>query len=280
MNLSPTAAAEGVIRLAAWDQANALRRVSVRRGLDLRDFALCAFGGSGPLLVCALLDILGLPVALVPPDPGTLSALGLLVVDVRVDKGQTMVRRDVDLDLSALGATYERLEAEAAEALARQGLDPAACRLVRGADLRYFGQAFEVPVAVPAGQVDEAFVLAARKGFDAEHERVYGYGYGDRPDHPTEWVNLRVTGIGPIERPELARPAAGDGDPGRARTSSRPVTYDGGSVDAVVYDRARLRPGDVVVGPAVIEEFGSTAPLEPGFQARVDDLGGLVVTRA
>ncbi len=280
LGLSATEAAEGVIRLAAWDQANAIRRVSVRRGLDVRDFALCAFGGSGPLLVCALLDALDLPVALVPPDPGTLSALGLLVVDVRVDKVQTLVRRSVDLVPAELADTYARLEAEATEALDRQGFDPGACQVVRGADLRYFGQAFEVPVAAPSGAVDDAFVRAVRAAFDAEHERVYGYGYGDRPDHPTEWVNLRVTGIGPIERPELALPAAGDGDPGRARTGTRTVVYGGEPVDAVVFDRAQLRPGDGVDGPAVVEEFGSTLPLEPGFRAEVDALGGLVVRRA
>lgn len=280
LGLDAEAAAEGVIRLAAWDQANAIRRVSVRRGLDVRDFALCTFGGSGPLLVCALLDALGLPVGLVPPDPGTLSALGLLVVDVRVDEVQTMVRREADLDLDELAATFARLEAAVAEALERQGFDPAACRLVRGADLRYFGQAFEVPVVAPGGGVDEAFAGAVRRAFDAEHERIYGYGYGDRPDHPTEWVNLRVTGIGPIERPSLPRPPAGDGDPDRARTGRRRVVFAGEATDAATYDRAALAPGDEVVGPAVVEEFGSTLPLEPGFRARVDDLGMLVVMRA
>jgi N-methylhydantoinase A len=280
LGLSATDVAEGVIRLAAWDQANAIRRVSVRRGLDVRDFALCAFGGSGPLLVCALLDALDLPVALVPPDPGTLSALGLLVVDVRVDKVQTLVRRSADLDLTELGDTFARLEAEAVDALARQGFDRDQCLVARGADLRYFGQAFEVPVTAPAGAVDDAFVRAVRAAFDAEHERVYGYGYGARPDHPTEWVNLRVTGIGPIERPGLARPEPGGGDPGRARTGTRPVTHGGQVTDTAVFDRAQLLPDDVVEGPAVIEEFGSTVPLEPGFRAEVDALGGLVVTRA
>jgi N-methylhydantoinase A len=280
VGLDGEATAEGVVRLAAWDQANAIRRVTVRRGLDVRDFALCAFGGSGPLLVCALIDVLGLPAALVPASPGTLSALGLLVVDARVDKVQTLVRRDRDLDRDELAATFARLEADTSEALLRQGFGADECRLVRGVDLRYFGQAFEVPARAPAGPIDDAFLATVRAGLDDEHQRQYGYSYRDDPDHATEWVNLRVTGIGPIERPRLVRADPGDGDPERARTGERPVVWGGEVQSTPVYAREKLLPDDVVAGPAVIEEFGSTVPLEPGFRATLDPLGGLVVTRA
>ncbi len=280
LGLDAVDAAEGVARIAAWDQANAIRRVGVRRGLDVRDFALCAFGGSGPLLVCALLDVLGLPEALVPADPGVLSALGLLTVDARVDRVRTLARRDRALDLDEVTAVFAEMEAEVADALSRQGFDPADARLLRSVDLRYFGQASEVSVAAPAGPVDAAFVAEVRAGLDRGHQERFGYAYGDDPDHATEWVNLRVTGAGRIPRPRLARGEAGDGNAARARTGERDVWFGREWRPTPTYDRGRLEVGDVVEGPAVIEEFGSTVPLDPGFRASVDAVRSLVVTRA
>ena len=115
--------------------------------------------------------------------------------------------------------------------------------------------------------------------FHDAHERLYGYAFTDRPEQQVEWVNLRVTGVGPIRRPRLATlPARECAGPEPAR---RPVCFDAaaGYTDTPIHQRSALRPGDVVVGPAVIEEYGSTVPLHPGFSARVDDYGNLVVSR-
>jgi N-methylhydantoinase A len=287
LGLSPEDAARGILEISAWNQANAIRQVTVKRGLDVRDFTMAAFGGSGPLLVCRLIDILGLPATIVPRDPGNLSAFGLLTVDVKNDYVQTHVVRDDVLDRDELAAVYAALQARAADALDREGFGRDVHRHVRTADLRYDGQAFEVRVPAPDGPIDESFQRAVVDTFHDEHERLYGYAY--RPDptasggehrhrHPVEWVNLRVTGVGPIPRPSLPRLDAGDGDPSRARTGTRPVVFDGGAVETAVYDRDRLLAGDEIAGPAIVEEFGSTVPVHPGFVARVDDLANLVVT--
>ncbi|MGI5227325.1 hydantoinase/oxoprolinase family protein [Actinoallomurus sp. CA-142502] len=266
LGLKTEACATGILEISAWNQANAIRRITVKRGLDVRDFPLVAFGGSGPLLVCRLIDILGLPSAIVPRDPGNLSAFGLLTVDVRSEYVRTRVTRDPGPE--ELEELYTELEAQAGAALDRQGF--AEHRYVRSADLRYHGQAFEV--RVPVGRADAAEVAAR---FHDEHERLYGYCHrGD----PVEWVNLRVAGIGPIERPEPPVRPPGDGDPARARTGVRRVFFDDWA-EVPVYARERLEPGDVLTGPAVVEEFGSTLPLHPGFSARVDGHGNLVVTR-
>ena len=119
-----------------------------------------------------------------------------------------------------------------------------------------------------------------RDALDREHEQQYGYAYGDDPDHPTEWVNLRVTGLGPIDRPALPRAEPGDGDASRAVTGQREVVFDAERCATTVVARDRLLPGDTIEGPAVVEEFGSTLPLAPGYQAEGDALSGLVVTRA
>ena len=268
LGLGIEACATGILEISAWNQANAIRQITVKRGLDVRDFPMVAFGGSGPLLVCRLIDVLGLPSVIVPRDPGNLSAFGLLTVDVRSEYVRTHVTRDPDA--AALGEVYADLERQAGAALDRQGF--AEHRYLRSADLRYYGQAFEV--RVPAGGQAAVDVGEVAARFHDEHERLYGYCHrGD----PVEWVNLRVAGIGPIRRPERAGRPPGDGDPGRARTGTRRVFFDDWA-DVPIYARERLEPGDVLAGPAVIEEFGSTLPLHPGFTARVDGHGNLVVS--
>ncbi|MGC4955336.1 hydantoinase/oxoprolinase family protein [Actinomadura citrea] len=271
-------AAAGILEISAWNQANAIRQITVKRGLDVRDYPLVAFGGSGPLLACRLLDVLALPAAVVPENPGNLSAFGLLTVDVKNDYVRTRVVRDAELDPALLAGVYADLEAEAAEALAREGFPEDRRRFARSADLRYYGQAFEVRVAAPAGPPDQGLRAEVVRRFHDAHEALYGYCYRDDPRHPVEWVNLRVSGIGPIERPRPTERPPGDGDPSRARTGTRTVYFDAWE-EAAVYRREKLAPGDTVEGPAVIEEFGSTLPLHPGFTATLDGHGNLVVTR-
>jgi N-methylhydantoinase A len=269
LEVEPCAA--GVLEISAWNQANAIRQVTVKRGLDVRDFDLCAFGGSGPLAACRLIDILSLRAVFVPRDPGNLSAFGLLATDLRTDHVQTWVRRGDQLDAGELAAEFARLESDAREVLARQGHEPDA--LVRTADLRYFGQAFEIRVPA-AGSVEDV-----EAGFHDAHERSYGYCYRDDPRQVVEWVNLRVTGVGAIQRPAVNPLDAGDGDPSGALDGSRPLFVAGRWHEAPVYRRERLRAGDAITGPAVIQEFGSTLPIHPGFAARVDELGNVVVRK-
>jgi N-methylhydantoinase A len=272
VGLGLEACAAGVLEIAAWNQANAIRQVTVKRGLDVRDFDVCAFGGSGPLTACRLIDILGLRTAFVPRDPGNLSAFGLLATDLRSDHVQTLVRRHDQLRLDELGTAFARLEADALDALERQGHVQGGAS-ARSADLRYFGQAFEIHVPAPDGPVDAGFVDAVEARFHDAHERSYGYCYRDDPGQVVEWVNLRVTGVGPMARPTL-RPISPEGEP---LTGHRQVFFGDRRHDTPVYARERL--AGRIEGPAVIEEFGSTLPIHPGFTARVDELGNVVVAR-
>jgi N-methylhydantoinase A len=273
VGMEPDACAAGVLEIAAWNQANAIRQVTVKRGLDVRDFDLCAFGGSGPLTACRLIDILGLQAVFVPRDPGNLSAFGLLATDLRSDHVQTLVRRHDQLDLSELTREYGRLESEALADLERQGHGG---RFSRAADLRYFGQAFEIQVPAPDGALDAGFVGTVEARFHDAHERSYGYCYRDDPRQIVEWVNLRVTGVGAMARPTLAAlPAGGGASPAGARA----VYFGDRRHETPVFARERLGAGDKLTGPAVIEEFGSTLPIHPGFVATVDALANIVVRR-
>ena len=278
LGLSVERAATGILEISAWNQANALREVTVKRGLDVRDFTMATFGGSGSLLLCRLADVLGLAGVLVPRDPGNLSAFGLLTVDVRNDYVRTAVSRHADLDRDLVAGVLGELQEQAAAALDREGFARDAHRYLRSADLRYAGQAFEVRVPTPEGKVDAAFVDAVADAFHDAHEQLYGYAFRDDPRQPVEWVNLRVTGVGPIERPRLRELTPREGGPERARTGVRPVYFDDW-VDTPVYWRADLAPDDEVTGPAIIEEFGSTVPLHPGFSATVDRFGNLLVRK-
>ncbi|QGN56569.1 hydantoinase/oxoprolinase family protein [Nostocoides sp. HKS02] len=285
LGIDPVHCATGILEISAWNQANALRQVSVKRGLDVRDFMLTTFGGSGSLLACRLVDILDLAGVVVPQNPGNVSAFGLLTVDVKNDYVQTMVAKHQSLDYAAVQKTFDELADKAANALDGEGFPRDEHRYSRTVDLRYFGQAFEVRVAAPDGQtIDAAYADQVAEAFHAEHRALYGYDFRDDPTQQVEWVNLRVTGVGPITRPELREVARAEGGAllaDRALKLTRPVCFDAelAYADTPVYWRPDLRSGDTLQGPAVIEEFGSTVPVHPGFTVRVDALGNLVITK-
>ncbi len=281
LGLSLEECAAGVLEISAWNQANALRQITVKRGLDVRDFALTTFGGSGSLLLCRLVDVLDLPTVLVPPNPGNVSAFGLLTVDVKNDYVRTHVALHEALSPQTLDEVYAELSGQAAAALAKEGFAEHQRRFVRTADVRYFGQAFEVRVPVPEGPLTSASLAEVASTFHTEHRALYGYDFADDPHQQVEWVNLRVSGIGPIQRPEIASHDVPDSPGAPASRSRRPVCFDAreGYLDTPVYWRPDLTPGQEVSGPAVIEEFGSTVPLHPGFAAQVDAHLNIIVTR-
>ncbi|MFI6787105.1 hydantoinase/oxoprolinase family protein [Nonomuraea sp. NPDC050383] len=271
LGLGPERTATGILEISAFNQSNAIRQITVKRGLDVRDFPLVTFGGSGPLLACRLIDVLGLPAVIVPPEPGNVSAFGLLTVDVRNDYVRTYVTRD--LSLQAAARIFGELEGEAADALEREGFDEPVH--ARSADLRYYGQAYEVRVAAPPGPIDEAWRAQVVERFHDAHERLYGYAYRDDPRQGVEWVNLRVSGIGPINRPPIRRRPYPKVE---AEPATRRVRFEE-EHDTPILQRAALEAGAVVEGPAVIEEYGSTIPVHPGFTATVDEYGNVEVRR-
>jgi N-methylhydantoinase A len=228
------------------------------------------------------MDILNLPRTLVPPNPGNVSAFGLLTVDVRNDYVQTVVSKHADVDVRALGSVYGELEGRAQDALDGEGFGRDEQRMQRTADLRYVGQAFEVrvPVSIPedGAELGEQDAEDVAQAFHAAHRQLYGYDFATDPRQAVEWVNLRVSGIGPIRRPDLVKLAPKDGGTDRAVTGSRRVFFDDW-IETRTYNRPDLGPGDVITGPAIIEEFGSTVPVHPGFVVTVDAYGNLLLTK-
>jgi N-methylhydantoinase A len=266
--------ADGIIEIANWNQANCIRQMTIQKGIDPRRFALLSFGGAGPAQSPAVMRLLGMKCCIVPFNPGNLSAFGLLAVDWRTDHIATRVTHEDALAIEELAAVYDRLEREAVETLARDGIDPARCRTVREADLRYAGQSMEVRVTAPAGPVDASFAAKLLDAFHAAHRKSFGYDYRGR--QKIELVNFCVSGFGLIERPALPRLATLPGVT-PARKSARRVFFDGQWVDTPVYDRGVLPAAFRLDGPAVIEEFGSTTVVWPGQRLEVDPHGIMLV---
>jgi N-methylhydantoinase A len=276
LGLSLTETARGIVRVVNANMANAVRVVTVQRGVDPAGLTLVPFGGAGPLHAGELAQDLGIPVVAVPPGPGLLCALGLLVEDLRTDAVRTHLAPLEPAGLPALAARFAELEAEAAAWLDREGVPPARRRLERWLDLRYVGQNFELLVPVPDETWRDGDCRALRRRFLETHERVYGFA---AEDEPVQVVNVRLVTRGLADPPRLARLAAGPTDPAGAVVDRRPVHVDdrAGVVACPVYDRARLLAGQRLAGPAVVEQFDATTLLLPGQTATVDPLGFLVI---
>ena len=150
--------AQGIIEIANWNQANAIRQMTIQRGIDPREFALLSFGGSGPAQSPAVMELIGMQACIVPPNPGNLSAFGLLAVDWRTDQIVTKVMHQDEIELAAVASFTTGLENEAVETLERDGIERSRIRLVREADVRYAGQSMEVRVTAPSGPLDQGFL--------------------------------------------------------------------------------------------------------------------------
>lgn len=286
LDLDVTAAAEGVLRIAIENIAAGIRTVSVKRGRDPRSYALVAFGGAGPLHACYLADWLGMPRVIVPPNPGVTSAYGLLLTDVRVDLVHTDVQREDRLDADRIAAELRDLEHRVRVRLEEEGLRTRGTQLRQFVDMRYAGQAYEIRIPLPgaadattAAGVRER-VVQAIETFHDSHEDLYGYAYAGK--ELVEVVNVGVTGLGLIERPNVPEAQPGSGDSASACMGRTQVYFPQGRgrIDCPIYDRAALRAGNLVRGPAIIQQYDSTTVVEPDWQAVVDGWGTLRLDKA
>ncbi|MGB5051403.1 MAG: hydantoinase/oxoprolinase family protein [Caldilineaceae bacterium] len=274
---SPQEAALGVIRIANATMERALRRVSVERGHDPRGFTLIPFGGAGPLHACDLAAALGVERILIPPSPGVLSALGLLMADVVHENAQAILRdaRALGAEIDFLVGHFARLVEQSERILAGEGVaDP---RLDAALDMRYRGQSYEltVPLATPIRRESLADAVAA---FHALHEQRYGYAMAEAT---VEVVTLRLRGSGPGAQPKFQRHPPGPPDASSASLGEKPVWFQADApTPTATYDRSRLTPGNRLPGPAIVYQFDTTAVIPPGWAARVDGWGNLWVERA
>jgi N-methylhydantoinase A len=262
-------AALGVIRIANANMINALKLVSVRRGYDPRDFMMVAFGGGGAMHAAALAAELHVGRVLIPRAPGHFSAWGMLMTDPIQDFTRTTLLRSEAANLVRIGTLYAALEAEAREFFAGDGATTSVPRLDRFADMRYVGQEHTVRVPVPTEGLDLATI---DERFHALHEHAYTY----RLPSAIELVNFHVVASMPTPKPDLQTFAdeVGDGQP----KGRRIVDYDeDGRLESAIFERANLRRGVPIDGPAVIEEPAATTLVYPGQRATIDRVGNILI---
>jgi N-methylhydantoinase A len=267
LGLSVLEAAAGIHRIANARMTRALRSVSSERGRDPREFALIAYGGSGPIHAAGLAEDLGVRTVLVPAVAGLFSAVGLLYARPEFHEVRTC---HLDIDACEPGAVvtiFEELEAQLAGAL-----DGRSVEWERTADLRYGGQSWEVEVELPAGAVDATALAALRARFEDEHERLYGVR--DLPGSPVEIRALRLTALGEVAAARSFR--IDDGTAVAPRSSSRRMHVDGVALDAPVRVRSSVGPAPEP-GPFLVDEYDTTVVVPPGWSARAEAATGTLV---
>ena len=267
----------GIVEIANTAMVNALRRISVQRGYDPREFMLVAFGGAGPVHANRLADQLEIPKTLIPMSPGITSATGLLVTDLKHDYSNTLIQPIDELDLSAIENTYVGMETQGRTALSNEGMEENSIRFIRQVDVRYIGQSYELGIVVEPGKFDGVRRDQILEEFHKEHERAYGFS---APGEPVEIVAIRLTAVGDIAKPTLREIGKTSGGVDSARRTTRSVYFaeSKGFVDCPVYDRYKLSSGDVLQGPAIIEEMDSTTIIHPEYKGDVDRYGNIFLS--
>lgn len=274
LGLSVTDAAAGILAVVNAGMAEALRIVSVERGHDAREFSLVAFGGAGPVHAAALAAELDIPEVIVPPAPGAFSALGLVATDLRRDYVKTLYTDLAAADLAALDTLYAGMEADARRMLRETGVPEARWELARSADLRYRRQAYELTVPMPGGPVTRATLDALAAAFHDKHRQTYGH---DSPGEAVHLVNARLTAFGRLEGLTLAQRT---GTSAAAPKGRREVWFrETGFAPCEVWARESLPAGTALPGPAIVEAMDTTVVVPPGWTARVDAQGFLLMRR-
>ena len=265
--------ADGIVRIAVARMTASIREVSIQRGHDPRDFTLVAYGGAGPMHAIPVAEELGIAWILVPRFPGNFSALGLLTSDLRHDDVRTRMGRLKEFGLDAIRKIFEEMRAGAAVRLSEEGFGPGETRFDFSLDLRYLGQAFELNAPVALETASLTTIIA---DFHGRHLKTYGHA---DEQGEIEVVNLRLSAFGIVKKPGLALYRSDTSSLDDCLVERREVYFGDRFLPCPVYERDRLPTRATFDGPAVVEEFGATTILFPGWRASVDPWGHLLLER-
>jgi len=273
MGLSVHEAAQGILKIVNEAMCGALRLVSVERGYDPRSFALIAFGGAGPLHGNALGRLMGSWPVIIPPAPGVLCAMGDVSSEYRNEFGRSFTRTFDKTSAKEVAGVLEELGKKASDWLTAEGIGRAQQEIRYEGDFRYYRQGYELYIPIDLAALKAKGLLPLGEQFSNLHNRYYKF----RMDIPVEIVNLRAIGVGKVKRIRLARKRKGPKNPKKAVVSSHKIWFDGREVKTSIYDRARLVPGHVVPGPAIVTEHDSTTVILPGHLGAVDEYSNILI---
>ena len=269
-------AARGIIDIVNENMFGALRMISVQQGYDPRHFALMGFGGAGPLHVNAVARLMGSWPAISPVSPGVLCALGDATTRMRTETARSFSKLATQTSIDDLIAILTEMEAQIRTELRGEGIADDVIETEFEIDVRYSGQAFEVPLTITLDVLKSDGVQGLLTRFDAEHLRLFTFNM----DTPHEIVNLRAVALGQaLDLPAVQLPK-GDGNPASAKMRDHVLWMDGKEQAAIIYDRSKLRQGDIIPGPAIVVEMDSTTLIESGCVAVVDAVGNILINLA
>ena len=259
----------GVIQIANAAMERAIRKTSIERGYDPRDFTLVAFGGAGPLHACELAERLSIPRVLIPRWPGVLSALGMALSNLIKDYALTVMRRADELTTTEMETLFAPLEAHARDEMRQDGIN--APVLQRSIDMRYLGQSFEINVPLQ-------FSSAPISDFHSLHAQRYSHAH---PAQPIECVTLRVRAVGQMPRPVFEPLPQADAPAASLAEADVYFETDGTlrAHRAPLYEREHLRAGHILRGPAIVFQLDATTVIPPGWGGAVDKHGHLLLHR-
>ena len=269
--LGVEALAEGIVRIAVARMTSAVREISIQRGYDPRDFTLIAFGGAGPMHALAMAEEIGIPRVLVPRHPGNFSALGLLASDIKHDDVRTRVG-PLRGQAALLAALFEEMAGAARRRLEVEGFAPEQQRLRRSLDLRYRGQAFELNVDAGSADAPLPAIETIEAGLHRQHRATYGHA---NLDAVIELVNARLVAYGVVPKSAAEPYRSETKTMDAALVERRPVWFDGAEHDCPVWEREQLPERAELSGPAIVEEFGATTVVLPGWGGLLDAHGNI-----
>ncbi|MGH2380437.1 MAG: hydantoinase/oxoprolinase family protein [Candidatus Limnocylindria bacterium] len=275
LGMSVPQAAEAIFKTVNSYMADQITEVATTRGYDVRDFALVAGGGAGPVHAAFIADLLHIPTVLIPPIAATYSAFGMFAMDVGRNYARSYITRADALDVSRVTGLYDEMEREAANGFAELGVSPEAVAFTRSADLRYVGQFHEVEVEVPLGELTPTTIQRAIDNFHEQHETLFTFNMHWQA---VELLTFRLRATVPKAAFELHRIPAGSEDASGAIKRIRRAWFDDAELDVPVYDGELLRFSNRFAGPAIIEETTTTVVIPPRYGLAVDPLKNYVMS--
>lgn len=275
LNLSVQETAEGICKVADAKMADAIRQITVRKGLDPRKFVLIAYGGAGPMHACTTAEELGISTVLVPEAPGTFSAWGMHQADIRQDSVRTVTSDISQVDYVTLESAHKEMKDEVSRIMLTQNIDPDHIEYFLTADLRYNGQDSTINVPLSLAEINATTLEILRKDFDQTHYDIHGH---NNPEGQVDLVNIRLVGLGKMDRITKIKESEYFETLPDPRAINEVVFYNK-KYETKMYQREKLRCGNKLSGPVIIEELTTTTIVPPGYQVTVDEYRNLLIEK-
>jgi N-methylhydantoinase A len=276
LEMEPLQAAQAIFTTINSFMADSIAEISTKRGRDVRDFALIAGGGAGPIHGPAIAERLGVSTVIVPRFAALYSAFGMFAMEIGRDYARSHISRTDKVDLELVNRLYHEMEAQARAAMNSMNVPENELILTRSAEMRYAGQFHEVEVSMAPGALTPEHVKEAVAGFHRRHAEIYNFSMSFRA---VEFLNFRVKATARKVPLTLEEISGGGSDPAGALKRRRSAVFDGKSIDTPVYDGEKVRAGNIVRGPAIIEEKTTTVVIPPSFDCSVDRFKSYVLTK-